>query len=151
VAQLTAHAERYVAAPPGVVYRCLADYREHHHRFLPPQFHDYRVEEGGYGAGTVVAFTTTVAGRDRRLRVRIGEPEPGRVLTETDTLSPLATTTTVTADGPGTRVRFETAWTVAGGPAGVLERLVAPWMMRRMYADELARLDRYAAEQGPAG
>jgi len=38
----------------------------------------------------------------------------------------------------------------AGGIGGFFERLFAPRVMRRVYVDELARLDRYAREQPAA-
>ncbi|MBD0276328.1 MAG: hypothetical protein ICV73_30950, partial [Acetobacteraceae bacterium] len=58
-------AERLVDAPADVVYRCIADYREHHRpgRFLPAVFSDFRVERGGVGAETVISFTLTLGGR----------------------------------------------------------------------------------------
>ncbi|GIW04435.1 MAG: hypothetical protein KatS3mg059_1055 [Thermomicrobiales bacterium] len=77
-------AERIIGAPPERVYGVLRDYREHHPKILPPAFSDVRVEEGGAGEGTVVAFTMNAGGRRRRFRARIDEPEPGRVLRETD-------------------------------------------------------------------
>ena len=39
----------------------------------------------------------------------------------------------------------------AGGVGGFFERMFAPRMMRRVYTDELGRLDRYAREQAAAG
>ena len=47
--------ERVVGAPAELVYRCIADFDRHHPRFLPPAFSQFRVEEGGVGAGTVTA------------------------------------------------------------------------------------------------
>ena len=44
-------------------------------------------------------------------------------------------------------MRFETTWTSGSGVMGLLERLFAPTVMRRMYADELARLEHYARTQ----
>ena len=142
--------ERRIGAPAPAVHRLVADFRNHHHRFLPPQFHDYHVEQGGYGAGTVLSFTSTLGGRPRAMRLKVEEPVPGRVLVERDLLSPMVTTTTVEPDGDGSRVRLETVWTASAGLLGALERLVAPAMMRRMYEDELSRLDRYAREQASA-
>src|SRR6266568_3658011 len=77
--------------------------------------------------------------------MRVDEPEPGRVLTESDTGSSLVTTWTVTPEGHGSRVRVETRWQGAGGVGGVFERLFAPRVLRGIYSDELGRLDRYAA------
>ena len=79
--------------------------------------------------------------------MHVAEPEPGRVITESDENSSLVTTFTVTPSGEGSRVRISTSWEGAGGVGGFFERLFAPRVMRRMYADELAKLDRYAREQ----
>ena len=128
------------------MYGYIADYREHNHRFLPPAFSDYHVEQGGVGAGTVVRFRLTVGGRGRAYRGRIAQPNPGRVLTESDPDAGTMTTFTITPDGRESLIRIETAWPGAGGLAGMVERLVAPRLLRRLYVDELARLDRHARE-----
>ena len=136
-----------VGAPADVVYALIADMREHHPRFLPPAFSDFVVEEGGVGAGTVTSFKLSAGGRTRSARMRVDEPEPGRVLTESDLDSSLVTTWTVTPAGNGSRVRIETVWEGAGGVGGFFERLFAPRVLERLYADELQRLDRYARDQ----
>ena len=146
MAEIRATAEGVVAAPAPDVYRYIADYQIHHHRFLPPAFSDYRVEAGGVGDGTVVAFRVTVGGRGQDYRTRIAEPEPGRVLTESDPGAGTVTTFTVEPEGEHSRVRIETVWR-KGGLAGAIEKLLAPRLLRPLYADELARLDRYAREQ----
>jgi hypothetical protein len=107
------------------------------------------VEEGGVGAGTVHSFRMTTVGRARDFRMRVEEPDPGRVLTESDERSSMVTTWVVTQEGPGCRVRLETRWQGAGGVGGVLERLFAPRVLRRLYAGELERLDRYARTVSP--
>ena len=48
--------EKQIHVPADRVYRYIADYAHHHHRFLPDTFSDFKVEEGGYGAGTVVSY-----------------------------------------------------------------------------------------------
>ncbi len=144
-------AEGAVAAPPEQTYRYLADMREHHPKFLSPAFSEFVVESGGVGAGTVVRFKVTAGGRSRDYRMEVSEPEPGRVIRETDTNSSLVTTFTVTAEGPGSRVEIATEWEGAGGIGGVFERKFAPKVMRGIYADELARLDAYARGQAPSG
>jgi len=150
MAEIRVVAERPLGAPPDVVYRCIADYREHHPRFLPPAFTDFRVEQGGVGAGTVITFAGKFGGRSRSFRMQVAEPQPGRVLTESDLNSSMVTTFTVTPDGDHSRVRIETIWQGAGGIGGFFERLFAPRVLRRLYADELERLDRYAREQASA-
>lgn len=142
-----------VAAPSAAVYGYLTDYRQHHPQFLPDAFSGWSVEEGGVGAGTVVRFTVTAGGRQRAYRMAVTEPEPGRVLTETDTTSSLVTTWTVDAEGPqSSKVQIETTWQGAGGVGGFFEKRFAPVAMRRIYAEALAKLDVYARrQQGPAG
>ena len=76
--------------------------------------------------------------------MKVAEPEPGRVLTESDTGSSLVTTTTVTPQGGRSLVSMSTTWTGAGGIGGFFERLFAPRAMRAIYTDELERLDSYA-------
>lgn len=137
--------EADVAAPPDRVYRILANYRDHHPHILPPAFSSFTVEEGGVGAGTVIRFAVKTGGRTQHFHQRIEEPEPGRVLREKDIDGNLATTFTVNPAGAGSRVRIETTWT-SGGVRGFIERLFAPRLLRPIYAQELALLDRYARE-----
>ena len=136
--------ERAVRAPADRVYEILADFRTHHPRILPPAFSDLRVEAGGRGAGTVIAFAVTLGGRRRSVRARVDEPEPGRVLTETALDSGAVTTFTVAPEGAGCRVRIETAW-APKGLLGWIEGLLAPRMLRRLYAQELELLENYSA------
>ena len=141
---VTASAARTLDAPADVVFRCLSDHREHHHRFLPPAFSHYKVEEGGTGEGTVVSFVVTAGGRSRPYRMRVTVPTPGRVLEERDTGSSLVTTFTLAPEGDRTQVRIQTTWNGAGGVGGFFERMFAPSALTRIYEDELARLEAYA-------
>ena len=129
------------------VYRYIADMVEHHPRFLPEAFSGFGVESGGVGAGTVIRFNLTAGGRTRAYRNVVDEPEPGRVLRESDTNSSAVTTFTVDPSGLGCKVRILTSWEGAGGVGGFFERLFAPRVMQRIYTDELERLDSYAREQ----
>jgi len=140
-------ADRPIQAPPDRVYEILADFRNHHPKILPPAFSDFRVESGGRGAGTVVSYRLKLAGRRWEARSRVEEPEPGRVLTETVADTGAVTTFTVTPEGSGSRVRIDTAWPGAKGVSGWIERLVAPRLLRRLYAQELELLDRYAQNE----
>ena len=85
--------------------------------------------------------------RTREYRMRVDEPEPGRVLTESDTGSSLVTTFTVTPEGGASRVRISTTWEGAGGIGGFFERMFAPRAVRALYVDELERLNSYARER----
>jgi hypothetical protein len=150
MAKLHVSAEGPVGAPTGDVYRYIADMREHHPHFLPPAFSDFKVESGGVGAGTITTFKLTAGGRTRSYRTEIAEPEPGRVLTENDTESSSVTTFTVTPDGDTSRVQIASTWNGAGGIGGFFERMFAPPVLRRLFTDELQRLDAYAREQKAA-
>ncbi len=149
VSKITVEQQGPVAASAELTYRLIAE-DEHHRRFLPEGFSDFEVLEGGKGAGTLHRFTVSAGGRTRTYTMRVAEPEPGRVITETDQDSSLVTSFTVTPSGDTCRVLISTSWDGAGGVGGFFERLFAPRAMRRMYADELARLDRYAREQSAA-
>lgn len=147
-------AERTVEAPPETVYGYIADHRTHHPHFLPPAFSDFEVESGGVGAGTVTRFKVTAGGRTREYRMRAAEPEPGQVMTESDSNSSLVTTWTVLQDGASAErslVQISTTWEGAGGVGGLFERMFAPRVMRGIYADELERLNAYAREQAGNG
>jgi hypothetical protein len=141
---LQANAEGCVSAPADKVYRYLADMRQHHPRFLPAAFSDFEVETGGIGAGTVIRYQIRIGGRSRSVRAEVGEPEPGRTLTESETGSSAVTTFTVTPAGTSSRVRISSEWAGARGIGGFFERLFAPRVLRRLFGDELRRLDAYA-------
>jgi uncharacterized protein YndB with AHSA1/START domain len=145
MATVTAKAERVVQAPPAQVYALLADYRDARPQLLPESFRDYRVEAGGTGEGTLVTYRLQAARRERPYRLEVTEPEPGRMLRESDTESSFVTTWTVTPAEGGTRVRIESAWSGAGGVGGFFERLFAPRGLGRRYDDILSRLERTLA------
>ena len=139
-------AEKTIAARAETVYGYLADMSVHP-RFLPDAFSDFQVESGGVGAGTITRFKVTAGGRARDYRMEVSEPEPGRVLVESDTGSSLVTTFTVTPQGDSSQVQISTTWNGAGGVGGFFERMFAPRAMHGIYMDELERLDAYARQQ----
>lgn len=138
-----------IDAPAVKAFAVIADYRDGHPHILPTRvFHDLTVEEGGVGAGTVIRFAMRVMGMDTWVRARITEPEPGRVLVESGLDgSDVITTFTVDPQEDGRRasVRIDTVWT-HGGLTGWVQQHVAPRMLRKLYAQELANLERVAGE-----
>ena len=120
MARIAVSAEGTVEAPADTVYRYIADMHEHHLRFLPPAFSDFRVESGGVGAGTILRYKLTAGGRTREYRTKIAEPEPGRVLTESDTGSSAVTTFTVSPQGPASLGRSPAPGTVRAASAACL-------------------------------
>lgn len=139
------HAEEaaVIGASPATIYALLADYVTGHPQILPPQyFRDLQVESGGRGAGTVIRLQAGAMGRMRPMRCTVSEPEPGRVLRESDTASSLVTTFTVSpvAGGAQAQVQIATDWDAAAGLAGLLEGWLLPGIYRRIYRAELAQL-----------
>jgi uncharacterized protein YndB with AHSA1/START domain len=144
--KVTASAEHTIDADADAVYGYLADMHQHP-RFLPPAFSDFQVVEGGVGAGTVIQFKVTAGGRTREYRTRITEPEPGRTLVETDTGSSFVTTFSVSPQDGKSLVRISSSWDGAGGIGGFFERTFAPRTLRKIFLDELDRLNTYARDQ----
>src|ERR1700730_18163328 len=95
MAKMLVSAEHKVDAPADEVYHYVADMREHHPHFLPPAFSDFRAESGGVGACPITRFKIAAGGRPCEYRMKVAEPEPGRILTESDTDSSAVTTFTV--------------------------------------------------------
>jgi hypothetical protein len=147
VATLTASAQRTIAAPAEQLFSYVADFREHHPRILPAAFQDFTVESGGVGLGTVTSSRFTLGGRTETIRTRVARVEPGRLIEEVVETRPMTTIFRFLPGAGLTTVWIETTWQPRGGPSGLLERLFAPRMLSRVYADELDRLDAYAASR----
>lgn len=74
-----------ISAPPKVVYNIIADYKNGHPKILPkPPFVSLVVEEGGFGAGSVLKVQMKVAGKLQTFKTVVTEPEPGRVIVESN-------------------------------------------------------------------
>jgi len=143
MAQVVVQTERLVAASPQRVHAFLADYRNNRPRILSPKyFRDYRVEQGGDGAGTVVSYRLRAGGRDRPYRMQVEEPNDGELLVEHDIDSSLVTTWTLTPieGGERTLVSLMSRREGAPGIGGFFERMFAPRALRRIYDDVLQRL-----------
>jgi hypothetical protein len=136
-----------VNAPAERVYAILADYRHGHPRILPrPPFEELEVEQGGVGAGTVIRCQMRMLGRRQTLRAAITEPEPGRVLVETELGGQgIVTTFTVDPEGPGARVSISTDVPTRGGLLGIVQRFLVTRLLRPTYVRELEQLDALAA------
>jgi uncharacterized protein YndB with AHSA1/START domain len=144
MAQIKVETERAIAAPAARVFECIADFKTHRPKWLPPAYSNLSVEQGGTGAGTVARYHLKVGPRERDYRMQVSEPTPGSVLQEKDTTSSLVTTWTVTPQGSGSRVGIATQWTGGSGFGGFMERMFAPRALKRLYDDELSRLADYA-------
>lgn len=137
MSRISASATREIAASAGTIYQLLADYRDGHPRILPKKyFPSVEVERGGTGAGTLLKVTMATMGSTRTMRMEVSEPEPGRVLAERDVDGGAVTTFTVEPLGDS-----RSAVTIATELSGnMLEKLMVPPMLRKIYAEELALL-----------
>jgi hypothetical protein len=136
-----------IEAPPARVYAILMDYREEHPLILPSRyFRSLEIEAGGMGAGTRTRVTMRVFGTTRVLRQLVTEPEPGRVLVETDVDGASATTFTVAPHGDGaSQVTIATEFVARPGAFGAVERFLTARVLAKIYREELALLAKRAA------
>ncbi len=136
-----------IDVPASRVYSILADYRQGHPAILPRKyFRKADVEAGGTGAGTRLNIEMKVLGTVKSFRHVVSEPQPGRVLVESDVEGTTVTTFTVdpVGDGSACSLKIETQFPVRPGIAGTIERSITSTMLRRIYAEEIAMLREYA-------
>jgi hypothetical protein len=143
--QISVKANAILNARAEDVYATIADYRHGHPNILPTAFSDLQVEQGGYGAGTIIRFKMKVLGVEQSFHQRVSEPEPGRVLVEQDIDSAQNIITTFVVDplenGQEARVEISTTMNASAGLAGVVERIVVPLINARLYRKELQLLE----------
>ena len=144
MASIRVAAERVIAAPPARVYELIADYRNGHPRILPPEyFGTLTVERGGRGAGTRICFEMKALGRVNVAAGEVTEPVPGRELRETLDDGIVTTFRVDPGDDGTTRVTIETAYDRPGF-RGLVESILAPRYLGKVYAAELVLLAREA-------
>lgn len=146
MATVRATASASIDARPPTVYAIIADYTDGHPRILPGKyFANFAVERGGIGAGTIIRFDVRLFGTTRTVRAEVTEPTPGRVLIETDLETGATTSFTLQPANGGNRtiVTIESSWT-SRGVRGLIERLAAPPALRRVYVEELKKLNEVA-------
>ncbi|QDT57425.1 Polyketide cyclase / dehydrase and lipid transport [Caulifigura coniformis] len=140
--------DRRIEAPAEVIYGILADYRAGHPSILPPAFSGLVIEEGGYGAGTRIRFTATMMGMREQMVGVIEEPEPGRVLIERYPDRGTVTSFTIDPEQDCCRVTIRTE--IEASPVSAFfQRLFVPRLLRGVFRQELANLDREATRKKP--
>lgn len=140
--EIHASASALIPAPPATAYGIIADYRRGHPGILPQKyFRNLQVEAGGTGAGTRIRFEMRAFGTTRTVRGDVTEPEPGRLLVETypDTGTVTSFRVEPADGGRAAQVTISTRY-ARPGPAGWVERLFVPGLLRRIYREELANL-----------
>jgi hypothetical protein len=143
-------ASKLIASPTHTVYNLIADYRNGHPRILPkPYFVSLEVEQGGFGAGTVINFQMRLMGRIQSFHSTITEREPGHILVETDRNTGAITTFTVDprVDGQEAFVTITTTTNVPNGILGRIQGWLTTQLLRPIYLKELDQLASVAKEQ----
>lgn len=133
-----------IPAAPGQVFHLLDDYQHGHWRVLPPAFSDYRVLEGGFGAGTRIAFSLTAGGRTSATEGVVTVPDPGRVIVEAYPKEQMVTTFTVDPDGAGARLTIATSIPARTPLTARLEESILRRLLEPIYAEEFALIAQWA-------
>jgi Polyketide cyclase / dehydrase and lipid transport len=138
-----------VDARPDAIYAVISDYQVGHPAIVPKQyFTELVVEKGGQGAGTAIRGNVRVLGGNYPLHQLVSEPEPGRVLMETDIETGQYTTFTIEPlnGGSQSRVTIASEFPSPGGFAVFMTRLMLPPVTRKMYREELGQLAAYVKQ-----
>ncbi len=146
MSHITVSESAIVQAPSDLVYRILADYHEGHMAIIPRKyFKEVGVTAGGFGEGTELYVVMNVMGRTYEMSMSVTEPDPGRVLVETDHAAGRATTFTIDAlPNDMTRVTISTRYPRPSGLKGWIEERTAPGTLGKIYREELNNLNNYA-------
>lgn len=144
--QIHVIAEAILNARPEDVYATIADYHNSHPLILPPKnLYDLQVEQGGYGAGTIIRFKSRAMGIEKSFYQRVKEPDPGRILVEEDIIDPQDSRTTFTVNpiGEGKQSHVIISTTMKAGPGlqGFIERILIPRVLPPIYYQELKLLE----------
>ena len=139
--QVSASSTVMVNAEPAAVLAAVADYQTVRPKILSEHYRDYRVLEGGQGAGTVATWKLQ-ATKSRVRDVKATVDVAGHTVIEKDANSTLVTNYTVAPAGPGSSVTVKTSWTGAGGVKGFFEKTFAPLGLKKIQAQVLDNLKR---------
>jgi len=136
-----------INSPPQFVYSILADYNHSHPKILPkPPFVSLVVEHGGIGAGTIARVQMKVMGKLQTFRTIVTEPEPGRVLVETNDTGYVTTFTVEPIDdGKNSFVTFTTGIPDGSDLLKKLEFRLSRLLLIPVYKKELENLSRLAS------
>lgn len=144
-------ATKIIQAAPEKINAIISDYHTGHPRILPkPYFVSLEVEQGGIVAGTVVNYQMKLMGRLQAFQAEVTEPEPGRVLVETEVTTGAITKFTV-ENHTGEEEALVSIATVTDIPDGILG-VIEGWFTTRLlcpvYEKELEQLEAVISTSG---
>ncbi|WP_280362146.1 SRPBCC family protein [Nocardia wallacei] len=137
--QVSASSSIVVPADSQRTLEAISDYETVRPRILSSHYRDYKVLEGGKGAGTIAEWTLQ-ATEKRSRNVHAVVSVSDSIVTERDSNSTLVTTWTVTPSGAGSLVTVRTSWKGAGGVPGFFEGIFAPLGLKKIQAEVLENL-----------
>jgi hypothetical protein len=137
--QVSASSTILIDAEPETVLAAVADYQAVRPKILSPHYSDYRVLEGGQGAGTVATWKLQ-ATKSRARDVKANVDVAGHTVIEKDANSTMVTNWIVAPAGSGSSVTVKTSWQGAGGIGGFFEKTFAPLGLRKIQGEVLENL-----------
>ncbi|OBF89796.1 polyketide cyclase [Mycobacterium sp. 852002-51152_SCH6134967] len=140
--QVSASSTVLIDAAPEAVLSAVADYANVRPKILSPQYSDYKVVEGGQGAGTVASWKLQ-ATKSRVRDVKAEVDVAGHTVIEKDANSSMITNWTVAPAGNGSSVTVKTSWQGSGGIGGFFEKTFAPLGLRKIQSEVLENLKKH--------
>jgi hypothetical protein len=137
--QVSAASTILINAEPEATLVAVADYENVRPKILSSQYSEYRVVQGGQGAGTVAKWKLQ-ATKSRVRDVQVDVDVAGHTVLEKDANSSMVTTWTVAPAGPGCSVTVKTTWNGASGVGGFFEKTFAPLGLKKIQGEVLANL-----------
>lgn len=146
--QVSASSTVLIDATPETVLAAVADYQTVRPKILSPQYREYRVLEGGQGAGTVVSWKLQ-ATKSRVRDVKASVDVAGHTVIEKDANSSMIINWTVAPAGEtSSTVTLKTTWQGAGGVKGFFEKTFAPLGLSKIQDEVLANLKKHVESAG---
>jgi len=139
-----------IDSPPSRVYNILADYREGHPAILPKKyFSEIVLLEGGKGSGTIFESQLNFMGIRQKYHVEVSEPDPGHILVETDEITGGVVTFIVKSFEGGSKSHLTISMQnkVSPGIKGYIEKLLNPYLNRRIFTEEIGLLRAYLQDK----
>lgn len=142
-----------IKSPPQIVYSIIADYHNLHPQILPkPPFVSLDVEQGGIGGGTVALVKMKIMGKLQSFRTIVTEPEPGRLLVETNDTGYITIFNVEPGnEGKYSYVTFTTQLAENSGLMKRLEFLLTKRLLIPVYKKELEKLGEISLRMSASG
>jgi hypothetical protein len=150
MSKIRVQASAEINARPEQIYAVISDYQVGHPAILPkPPFVGLEIEKGGRGAGTLMWTTVKMWGFTYKYHHLVTEPEPGRVLVETDVDTGQFSSFTIDSLDGGSRSRVTIYSELPSSPGilGWMERLTQPSIIGGLFKRELRILSDYVTSQ----